>query len=236
MGNIRWAILGALALTLVALYFTPEDHKKSSEGSESSTIHRSVAQMQTATEKESSPQHTSSPENKDPLRKRMDLSNLRPIEVIKVDQNDLVPLPSDFLRENGWFKWHGKTASPPQGHETNTPNEVKVGNFSIQNDPSDSNESSSFSKNSPWVLHNPRLNILGVLTGSVTVIAKSSQDFESLAEELDLMITHRLPAINAFIVTSKYNRFDPFALVETLRSNPQIERVEFEIVSRNYVQ
>lgn len=91
-----------------------------------------------------------------------------------------------------------------------------------------------FSLQEPLVVMDPRLDIAGVVTGFLSVILKEGTSAEDLANVPGLLIRDSFPDIRTYFVTAAEKTFDLQSLKDTLKSEPAVENVELEVLSRQY--
>ncbi|MBV2167521.1 MAG: hypothetical protein KUL82_02330 [Bdellovibrio sp.] len=96
------------------------------------------------------------------------------------------------------------------------------------------NDVRSFSSHRPLVVVDSRLEIAGVVTGVFSVVLKEGVSSDFLKNASGLKIVHEFPEIRTYYVTSLHEPFDLTAFQESLKAQPEIEKVQIEILSRQY--
>jgi hypothetical protein len=150
----------------------------------------------------------------------------RPSELKEID------IPE--IRES-WKLWFTKKVVLPR-ESSEESQFLKVGNFTIQDSTKSNLNLNNFSSQEPWVVFNERLNTVGILTGTISFQLNDIHQWKLLEEELNLKLIHSFSDIGLYLVTSQMSRFDLLSMFEILKSKPQVQKVEIEIVSRSYVQ
>lgn len=95
-------------------------------------------------------------------------------------------------------------------------------------------ESQSFSSHQPLVVMDPRLKVAGVVTGILSVTLKEGASADSLLHSPDLRVRDSFPEIRTYFVTAAKEPFDLQSLKNFLQSEFPVERVELEVLSRQY--
>ncbi|UOF00068.1 hypothetical protein [Bdellovibrio reynosensis] len=155
----------------------------------------------------------------------------RKVSSLSVGKAELEKIP--LLADTPWKLWKGVTAKPKAA---TSPNEVIVSEISgfvlVQ---SEANvDLTNFTTSAPVVVANPRLNIGGVLTGTITVVLREGQSADFLSAESGIKIIGSFPKIRTYFVTALQEPFDLPELYQELKHHQGVEQVSLEILSRQY--
>ena len=156
-------------------------------------------------------------------------SESRPI--LKVSNNEL--RASALLQSTPWRVWSGVTAIPRTAGERDGAL-TSISGFNLYQDDSFQSSENSFSSQAPLVVYDSRLNTAGVVTGVVEVQLRENILVQDLAQHYGLKVLNSLEGSRIHYVTSQVEPFDLQGLQQALKAEPGIERVELEVLSRQY--
>lgn len=91
-----------------------------------------------------------------------------------------------------------------------------------------------FTTERPLVVYDTRLQVFGVMTGTLIVFLRSGASMEALVHDHSLRILNAFPETGTYYVTSREQPFSLSQLKSSLERDSRINNVEIEIVSRQY--
>lgn len=156
----------------------------------------------------------------------------------KREPQQMQPLSSELADfemntpDSNWKIWTRKKALRPESASFDLAK--NIANFSIADAPQALLRLDDFSSREMIVLFDERLGKMGILTGTLALQLKSNDQWPEIEREHSLRLIHTIPGVKLFYVTSQALRFNLLELFENLQNNSAIEKVELEILSRNY--
>lgn len=165
-----------------------------------------------------------------PESKRSSASSTLRKSLLKVEPGAAVP----WLTDTPWKLWRGITAiKKNQGRSMDTKVLGEVNGFFLVEDKNEK-ENLLFSSDQPFVVVDPRLNSVGVVSGVFTVTLKEGASADFLLRNQELRIRESFPEIRTYYITSAEEPFDLEQLRKFLLSESNIESVKIEVLSRQY--
>lgn len=91
-----------------------------------------------------------------------------------------------------------------------------------------------FSSERPLVVYDPRLQTLGVITGTVQIDVRKGADVASLLQQHGATVQHAFPGTGTYYITSQEQPFNLIQFKNSLEQDSRVNQAEVEIVSRRY--
>ncbi|WP_413584730.1 hypothetical protein [Bdellovibrio sp. HCB274] len=146
-------------------------------------------------------------------------------------------LRNSFLfRETAWKVWTGVVAIPAVDFDGDGDVVGRSAGYVIVKDSKVAGDDRNFSLKSPMVVFDENDGIVGIVPGRVIVVLKNIELFEKIQKEYGLAVLNRFDHLRTFFVTSSLQNFNLSKLVNVLKKDPRIEKVELEIVRHNRVK
>lgn len=139
-----------------------------------------------------------------------------------------------WLEGTPWKLWQGVTAikkTQERGLGTKALGEVN-GFVIIEN--TAENEAQLFISDYPFVVADQRLNRVGVVSGVFTVILREGVSADLLLQNPDIRVRASFPEIRTYYITSAEEPFDLGHFRKQMLSEPGIESIKIEVLSRQY--
>lgn len=92
----------------------------------------------------------------------------------------------------------------------------------------------AFTTERALVVYDTRLQVFGVMTGTLMVFLRSGASMEALVQDHGLRVLNAFPETGTYYVTSREQPFNLSQLKNSLERDSRINNVEIEIVSRQY--
>ena len=140
------------------------------------------------------------------------------------------------LEDKHWKIWEGVTAIPE--HKFLNRGQNLAGRLSGYILVKDGNDSSldQFNAVNPIVVYNERRQIPGVVTGTLSIKIAQGVDVNLILDSYQLVSRDAFPQIRLYYVTARNQPFDLPGLFKALQKDPLIEKVDVEILDRQYEQ
>lgn len=139
------------------------------------------------------------------------------------------------LEDRHWKIWDGVTGIPEHIFENKRKGNVvgRVNGFILEKSGADLTLE-SFSNESPMVVYNERLGSPGVITGTLTMKIKYKDEIKDILSEYKLKTLDSFSEINLYYVTAENQPYNLSELYKSLQKDSRIEKVEPEILNRQY--
>lgn len=150
---------------------------------------------------------------------------------VKASNTDL--RSSALLQSTPWKVWAGVSALPSSSSNAEGAL-TSIAGFNLYQDDSFQSSENSFSTQAPMVVYDQRLGSAGVVTGTIEIQLRQDVSVQGVAQHYGLKVLNSLEGSRIHFVTSQVEPFDLQGLQQALKAEPSIERVELEVLSRQY--
>ncbi|WP_413575112.1 hypothetical protein ACLVWU_12635 [Bdellovibrio sp. HCB290] len=141
-----------------------------------------------------------------------------------------------LFRETAWKVWSGVSAVPAVDYDGDGEVVGRSAGYVIVKDTKGLGDDRNFSLKNPIVVFDENQGTVGVVPGRVILVLKNFALLEKIQKEYGLALLNRFDHLRTVFVTSSLQNFNLSKLVNVLKKDPRVERVELEIVSRNRVK
>lgn len=146
-----------------------------------------------------------------------------------ISNNDL--RSSTLWEKNDWKVWKGVSAIPLKDFKGSEGTRLgEIAHFVVVQTGANIDEH-NFSTSSPLTVFNSTTNRPGIVTGEYQIVLDDAQDMQSLVLDYNLKIIAAVAAAKILIVTSNKEPFDLQVLLETLKKDVRVNRVNLAIES-----
>ncbi|MEN0058476.1 MAG: hypothetical protein AAGB31_06550 [Bdellovibrio sp.] len=152
-----------------------------------------------------------------------------------IDTSSIEVESAEIFAGTPWKIWKGARAMlRAQAQQRGLPVVAEVSGYSISLEPNNEVNVREFSPDQGLVVVNSRTQVAGVVTGTFGVVLREGFTVEKVFPAEGVKILDSFPEIRTYYVTSAITPFDLQTFQSVLQSQPGVEKVHMEILSRNY--
>lgn len=157
--------------------------------------------------------------------------------VLPTNQSDLES--SRIWPAGTWQVWQGVRVVSAS-HQDEQGKKLKelgsIGSYVLMEDVQFRSDEHQFQSSAPIPVFNQRRNKAGLITGVVTLVLREGIEVDPVLTDFGLFIKTALPQIRTLYVAVKNEPYDLVTLIESLKQDSRIEKVDLEVVTQNYAK